>query len=127
MIQRIQTVYLLLTVILTALLFFMPVASLTIPNEFSYQFYTTKVIQAGEPEVFIAYNWMSMILNILITVLSILIIFYIKTDSFPIDCRLRRQHHPANRHARIDVDASTQYNYRTARRPPMGASAYASP
>ena len=78
MIQRIQTVYLLLTVILTALLFFMPVASLTIPNEFSYQFYTTKVIQAGEPEVFIAYNWMSMILNILITVLSILIIFLYK-------------------------------------------------
>lgn len=82
MIQRIQTVYLLLTVILTALLFFMPVASLTIPNEFSYQFYTTKVIQAGEPEVFIAYNWMSMILNILITVLSILIIFLYKNGSF---------------------------------------------
>lgn len=78
MIQRIQTVYLLLTVIFTALLFFMPVARLTVPNEFTYQFYTTQVVQAREPEVFIAYNWMSMILNILITTLSIGIIFLYK-------------------------------------------------
>ena len=78
MIQRIQTVYLLLTVILTTLLFFMPVASLTIPDEFAYHFYTTKVTQAGEPEIFIAYNWMSMILNILTTSLSIIIIFLYK-------------------------------------------------
>ncbi|MDE5639748.1 MAG: DUF4293 domain-containing protein [Odoribacter sp.] len=78
MIQRIQTVYLLLTVIFTALLFFMPVAQLTVSNEFTYQFYTTQVIQAGEPKVFIAYNWISMILNILILLLSIGIIFLYK-------------------------------------------------
>lgn len=78
MIQRIQTIYLFLTVVLTALLFFMPVASLTIPNEFTYKFYTTKVIQGGNPDVFIAYNWMSMILNILITTLSFILIFLYK-------------------------------------------------
>ena len=78
MIQRIQTVYLLFTVILTALLFFMPVARLTVPDEFTYQFYTTKIIQAGDPEVFIACNWMSMILNIVITTLSFLLIFLYK-------------------------------------------------
>lgn len=78
MIQRIQTVYLLLTVILTALLFFMPVANLTVPSEFTYQFYTTKVVQAGNPDVFVAYNWMSLILNIVITTLTAVILFLYK-------------------------------------------------
>ncbi len=78
MIQRIQTVYLFLTVILTALLFIMPVAYMTVPDGFTYRFYTTKVIQAGEPDVFIACNWMSAILNILITTLSVLLIFLYK-------------------------------------------------
>lgn len=78
MIQRIQSVYLLLSVIITALLFFMPVANLTVPQEFTYRFYTTKVVQAGSPDIFIAYNWMSLVLNSVITSLSAVIIFLYK-------------------------------------------------
>ncbi len=78
MIQRIQSIYLFITVVLTAMLFFMPVARLTVPDAFTYQFYTTKVIQSGNPEVFIAYNWMSMILNIVITLVSVVTIFLYK-------------------------------------------------
>lgn len=78
MIQRIQSVYLLLSVIITALLFFMPVANLTVPQEFTYRFYTTKVVQAGSPDIFIAYNWMSLVLNSVITGLSAVIIFLYK-------------------------------------------------
>ncbi|WP_251623744.1 DUF4293 domain-containing protein [Odoribacter lunatus] len=78
MIQRIQSVYLFLTVVFTALLFFMPVAYLTIPEAPTYEFYTTQVIQSGTPKVFIACNWMSMVLNIVITLLSAVIIFLYK-------------------------------------------------
>ena len=49
MIQRIQSLFLLCTAIVTGLLFFMPVASIVVPNNFTYAFYTTKVVQAGSP------------------------------------------------------------------------------
>ena len=52
MIQRIQSLFLLCTAIVTGLLFFMPVASIVVPNNFTYAFYTTKVVQAGSPCVF---------------------------------------------------------------------------
>ena len=68
MIQRIQSLFLLCTAIVTGLLFFMPVASIVVPNNFTYAFYTTKVVQAGSPCVFITWNWMSLILNALITI-----------------------------------------------------------
>ena len=70
MIQRIQSLFLLCTAIVTGLLFFMPVASIVVPNNFTYAFYTTKVVQAGSPCVFITWNWMSLILNALITTLA---------------------------------------------------------
>lgn len=78
MIQRIQSLFLLLTVAVTACLFFMPVAYLTVPHAATYEFYTTKVIQAGTPSLFIAWNWMSFILNILITALGFVTIFLYK-------------------------------------------------
>ena len=37
--------------------------------------YTTKVVQAGSPCVFITWNWMSLILNALITTLAVVTIF----------------------------------------------------
>ncbi|CCZ06495.1 MULTISPECIES: DUF4293 domain-containing protein [Culturomica] len=83
MIQRIQTVFLLLTVIVTGLLFYMPVITLNMPGATPeqtdiFQFYTTKYIQAGTPPVFIEFNWFSMVLNILITGLAFLSIFLYK-------------------------------------------------
>lgn len=38
MIQRIQSLFLLCTAIVTGLLFFMPVASIVVPNNFTYAF-----------------------------------------------------------------------------------------
>lgn len=80
-IQRIQSLFLLCTAIVNALLFFMPVASLTIPNNFTYEFYTTKVVQLGEVPTFIAWNWMSMILTIAIVALAFGTIFVHKKKS----------------------------------------------
>lgn len=74
-IQRIQSLFLLCTAIVNALLFLMPVATITIPNNFTYEFYTAKVVQIGQPSVFIAWNWMSMILNIATILLATATIF----------------------------------------------------
>lgn len=78
MLQRIQTIFLFLTAVVTGLMFLMPVAIITIPNDLSYDFYTTRVVQAGTPPVFIAWNWMSMILNIFIPLLALVTIFVYK-------------------------------------------------
>lgn len=80
-IQRIQSLFLLCTAIVNALLFFMPVASLTVPNNFTYEFYTTKVVQMGEIPVFITWNWMSMILTIAIVILAFGTIFVHKGNT----------------------------------------------
>lgn len=80
-IQRIQSLFLLCTAIVNALLFLMPVATVTIPNDFTYEFYTTKVVQMGEPSLFMAWNWMSMILNIATTLLAVATIFVHKKKS----------------------------------------------
>ena len=83
MIQRLQSVFLFLTFIITGLLFFLPVIQLEIPqnntdlNPF-FLFYTSKYVQAGNPSVFITYNWFSMILNIIITGLAFFTIFLYK-------------------------------------------------
>lgn len=75
MILRIQSFFLFCTMIVTGLLFFMPVASIIVPGNFTFDFYTTKVVQAGNPPVFMAWNWISLILNALITFLAFLTIF----------------------------------------------------
>ena len=74
MVLRIQSFFLLCTAIVTGLLFFMPVATIVVPDNFTYEFFTTKVVQSGNPPVFITWNWMSLILNIVITVLALLTI-----------------------------------------------------
>lgn len=78
MIQRIQSLFLLATAIITALLFLSPMAVLVIPNNFSYEFYTCKVMRLDQIPVFMTYNWTSMILNIFITGLAIVTIFLYK-------------------------------------------------
>lgn len=74
MIQRIQSLFLLCTAIVTGLLFFMPVASIVVPDNFTYAFYTTKVVQAGSPCVS-SPGTGCLILNALITTLAVVTIF----------------------------------------------------
>lgn len=81
MIQRIQSLFLLCTTIVTGLMFFMPVASVIAPDHHIYEFYTTKVIQIGNTPEFITWNWMSLILNAVITALAFLTIFIHKKKS----------------------------------------------
>lgn len=81
MIQRIQSVFLLCTTLVTILLFFMPVATLIAPDHHIYEYFTTKVTLVGNPPEFIAWNWMSLILNICITGLAFLTIFIRKRKS----------------------------------------------
>ena len=75
MIQRIQSLFLLCTAIVTGLLFIMPVASIVAPDQHTYEFFTTKVMQIGTNPEFIAWNWTSLVLNIIITALAVLTIF----------------------------------------------------
>lgn len=76
MLSRIQSLFLLCTAIATGLLFFMPVAYIFIPGtSANYDFYTSKVMLGGNPQTFVAWNWMSLILNSVITALALITIF----------------------------------------------------
>lgn len=75
MIQRIQSVFLLCVAIVAALMFFMPVATITVPGSGVYDFYTAKVVTVGAESEFVARNWMSLILNILLVVCPLVTIF----------------------------------------------------
>jgi len=80
MIQRIQSLFLLCTAIVTGLMFFIPVASIPV-NTALCDFYTTKMIQTSPQSQFIMWNWPSMILNIFITALAFITIFVRKKKS----------------------------------------------
>lgn len=75
MIQRIQSVFLLCAAVATGLMFVMPAATLTVPGEQVYEYYTSKVIQVGGAPQFVTWNWASLFLNILMTALSVITIF----------------------------------------------------
>lgn len=76
MIQRIQSIFLLCTAIVAGLMFFMPAATIVVPGEGVYEFYASSVKMIGkQPEHYMATNWMSLILNILIIALALVTIF----------------------------------------------------
>ena len=76
MIQRIQTIFLLCTAIVAGLMFFMPAATIVVPGQGVYEYYSSSVKMLGnQPEHYMATNWISLILNILIIVLAIITIF----------------------------------------------------
>lgn len=75
MIQRIQTIFLLGTALVTGLMFFLPAASIIVPENATYDFFTSKVIQHGEPPVFITWNYTTLILNAVVTALALATIF----------------------------------------------------
>ena len=75
MIQRIQSIFLLCTAIVTGLMFSIPAASIVAPDNLIYEFYTSEVVQTGLHSEFIAWNWMSLALNTLIVFLALITIF----------------------------------------------------
>ena len=80
MIQRIQSLFLLCTAIVTGLMLFIPVASIPVNNAMC-DLYTTKIMQVSPQNQFIMWNWPSMILNLFITILAMLTIFVHKKKS----------------------------------------------
>lgn len=56
-------------------MFFMPVAVITAPGQGVYEYYTTKVVMAGNAPEFVAWNWVSLVLNVLIAALALVTIF----------------------------------------------------
>ncbi len=75
MIQRIQSIFLLCTAVVAGLMFFMPVASITVPGTGIFDYYTTKLVQTGDAPEVIMRNWSSLVLNILVAAIAIVSIF----------------------------------------------------
>ena len=72
MIQRIQSIFLLCTAIIAGLMFFMPAATIVVPGEGVYEFYSSSVKMLGnQPEHYMATNWTSLILNIMIPLFAV--------------------------------------------------------
>ena len=64
MIQRIQTIYLLVVAITMTIPLYVPIAQLLIPNDASYNFFTYGVVLIGENSVLQAHYWALLIMNI---------------------------------------------------------------
>ena len=64
MIQRIQTIYLLVVAIIMTIPLYVPIAQLLIPNDASYNFFTYGVVLIGENSVLQAHYWALLIMNI---------------------------------------------------------------
>ena len=63
MIQRIQTIYLLVVAIIMTIPLYVPIAQLLIPNDASYNFFTYGVVLIGENSVLQAHYWALLIMN----------------------------------------------------------------
>ena len=64
MIQRIQTIYLLVVAIIMTIPLYVPIVQLLIPNDASYNFFTYGVVLIGENSVLQAHYWALLIMNI---------------------------------------------------------------
>ena len=78
MIQRIQTVYLLIIAIIMAIPLFAPIAQVLVPNDASYNFFTYGVVMIGQQTVLQANYWALLILNIFMIGLPFVTIFLYK-------------------------------------------------
>ena len=78
MIQRIQTVYLLIIAIVMAIPLFAPIAQGLVPNDASYNFFTYGVVMIGQQTVLQANYWALLILNIFMIGLPFVTIFLYK-------------------------------------------------
>ena len=75
MIQRIQTIYLLVIALIMTIPLYVPIAQLLIPNAASYNFFTYGVVMIGENTELQAYYWALFILNIFTIGLPLVTIF----------------------------------------------------
>lgn len=78
MIQRIQTVYLLIVAIVMTIPLFVPIAQVLIPNDANYNFYTYGVVLIGDNTVLQAHYWALFVLNIFMIGLPLVTIFLFK-------------------------------------------------
>ena len=78
MIQRIQTVYLLIIALVMAIPLFVPIAQILIPSDASYNFFTYGVVLIGQQSVLQAHYWALFILNIFMIGLPIVTVFLYK-------------------------------------------------
>ena len=72
MFGRIQSTFLLAAAILILMMFFAPIAALNLPDGATYSVFTTKVMKGEE---FLTWNYVSMILNVVVALLSLVSIF----------------------------------------------------
>ena len=78
MIQRIQTIYLLVVAIIMTIPLYIPIAQLFIPNDASYNFFTYGVVLIGENSVLQAHYWALLIMNIFTIGVPLVNIFLFK-------------------------------------------------
>lgn len=78
MIQRIQTLYLLIVALVMTMPLFVPIAQVVVPNDASYNFFTYGVVLIGEQSALQAHYWALLILNIFTIGLPLVTIFLYK-------------------------------------------------
>ena len=78
MIQRIQTIYLLVVAIIMTIPLYVPIAQLLIPNDASYNFFTYGVVLIGENSVLQAHYWALLIMNIFTIGVTLVNVFLFK-------------------------------------------------
>ena len=78
MIQRIQTIYLLVVAIIMTIPLYVPIAQLLIPNDASYNFFTYGVVLIGENSVLQAHYWALLIMNIFTIGIPLVNVFLFK-------------------------------------------------
>ena len=78
MIQRIQTIYLLVVALIMTIPLYIPIAQLLIPNDANYNFYTYGVVLIGENNLLQAHYWALLIMNIFMIGVPLVNVFLFK-------------------------------------------------
>jgi len=78
MIQRIQSIYLFLAALVTALPLLVPIANVFVPNDASYIFYAYGVVEDGGETPVVAMYWAQFVLFLAMVALPVITIFLYK-------------------------------------------------
>jgi len=87
MIQRIQTLFLLCALVLTGLLYFLPIANITLDGS-QCSYFVSKMIENNETHNFIQWNIMTLVANSIIILTTFISIFLFKKKFLPLQIRL---------------------------------------
>jgi len=87
MIQRIQTLFLLCALVLTGLLYFLPIANISLDGS-QCSYFISKMIENNETHNFIQWNIMTLIANSIIMLTTFISIFLFKKKYLPLQIRL---------------------------------------